>query len=340
MTMLVDECFSVVIPTFNRADLLPFTLDAVLAQTVSLREIIVVDDGSRDCTADVLARYASRGVRHLRIENSGDLVARNMGLRAAASDLVAFCDSDDLWKPEYLASMAALWRAEPAVKLAYCDFAVVHDGRWEAKTKFADAPSDFWDNLRHVGPDLAVFDEPVVKRLIAYQPFFPSCMVVDRRFFLEIGGWDEAVSRIVGCDFATALRCAEHSPLGVVRRPLVGIRKHGGNISGDVQAMNLGDSKVLEHVLATRPSVASYAAEIKASIGRRRRDALDTAFAREDFASVRAIFALLPEGQRSPGTTVKALIASLPRPLRHAASAALLRLGSLKSSAVRASGRR
>jgi glycosyltransferase involved in cell wall biosynthesis len=93
-----DRDVSVVIPSFNRADLLPFTLDAVLAQTVPPREVIVVDDGFRDDTLSVLAGYQPT-VRVVSIENSGSIVARNVGLRVASAAIVAFCDSDDSWQP-------------------------------------------------------------------------------------------------------------------------------------------------------------------------------------------------------------------------------------------------
>lgn len=318
----------VVIPAYNRAALLPATLDAVLTQTLSPDEIIVVDDGSQDDTDVVLQRYASR-VRHLRIANSGDLIARNTGLRAATSDLVAFCDSDDLWRPRYLAEMAALWKAEPKTRCGYADFVTVHDGVWNSESKFASAPAGFWQGLRTAGATLGWFDEPVVERLISFQPFFPSCMVVDRAFFLSIGGWDEAVSRIVGTDFATALRMAEHPPLGIVRGPpLVGIRKHGGGFSADVQAMNLGDSRILEHILATRPSVAPYAALIRESIALRRLQALDTAFARGDFEAVQKIRAMIPPNRVPLASRAKCWVASLPAPLRHGVATSLLAAGS------------
>jgi len=213
-------------------------------------------------------------VRCITTENAGDLAARNVGLRATRAERVAFCDSDDLWRPGFLAAMAALWRAEPGIGAAYCDFLTVRGDAWGEESKFAAAPAGFWDGLRPVGPDMGVFDTPVVERLLAFQPLFPSCMAAERAFLLSVGGWDEGVGRTLGSDFATALRIAEH-PLGIVRRPLVGIRKHAGNFSRDGQAMNLGDAFVLEHVLATRPSLAPLAPAIRASIRRRRQDALD-----------------------------------------------------------------
>jgi hypothetical protein len=320
----------VVVPTYNRAGFLPETLDAILGQTRPPDAIVVVDDGSTDETPSVLARYAPR-VKALRITNSGELVARNTGVAALATDLVAFCDSDDLWRPGFLAAMEALWRAEPGTRAAYGDFVIVRDGVWEETSKCASAPPGFWEGLRPLGPESGVFDAPIIARLIAFQPFFPSAMVVDRRYFQSVGGWDEAVSRTVGMDFATHLRNAEHPPLGVLRAPLVGIRKHGDNYSADVQKMNLGDARVLEHVLRTRPSLAPHAALIRASIARRRREALETAFARRDFAAVREIHALLPAAERGGKIAVKHAVATLPAALANPLATLLSAAGSARA---------
>jgi glycosyltransferase involved in cell wall biosynthesis len=311
---------SVIIPAYNRATLLPPTLDAILAQSAPPDEVIVVDDGSTDATADVADSYAAP-VRCIRTRNAGDLVARNVGLRAARADRVAFCDSDDLWQPGFLAAMDALWRAEPGIRVAYGDFLTVRGDIWGTQRKFAAAPPGFWDGLRGVGADMGVFDTPIVARLLVFQPFFPSAMVADRAFLLALGGWDESVGRTLGSDFATALLLAEHPPLGILRRALVGIRKHEGNFSRDVQAMNLGDAFVLEHVLAHRPSLAPLAPDIRASIARRRHEALDTAFARRDFSAVRQIAEKLPP--LSGRARLKHLIAGLPGPLRAAVASVL-----------------
>ena len=325
---------SVVIPTYNRADLLPATLDSVFAQTVSPDEVIVVDDGSQDDTPAVLRRYAGR-VRNITIENSGDLVARNAGLAAASGELVAFCDSDDIWRPGHLAAMAELWRREPATRCAYGDFVILRDGVWGSTSKFTGAPRDFWRGLRTDGRGLGWFDRPVLDRLVMFQPFFPSCMVADRRFLLSVGGWDDQVPRLGG-DVATALLMAEHPPLGVYRGPAqVGIRKHGANLSGDDQALNLGASRMFELVLATRPSVAGYADLIREKILALRVAALDTAFARHDFQAVQEIDALLGPARKPAPLRVKRWVASLPEPLRVPLAAALLAAGSAKAGLLR-----
>ncbi|MBP0496106.1 glycosyltransferase family 2 protein [Pararoseomonas indoligenes] len=320
---------SVVVPTYNRAALLAETLDAIIAQSLRPHEIIVVDDGSTDSTAEMLATKYRDLVTTCRIPNSGDLAARNAGLRIASGNLVAFCDSDDLWRPGFLQAMADLWAAEPRTRVAYADFTILQDGSDTTARKFDAAPPGYWDSLRRVTPDgSAVFDSPIVDRLIRFQPFFPSCLVADRLFLLDIGGWDVSVGRIIGTDFATALLLAEHTPFGVVPQPLVQIRKHAGNYSADVQAMNLGDAVILEHVLQRRPSLIPYAAAIRNSAARRRADALHIAFSRQDHAAVRRIYTQLATPQREWRTTLKLGVSALPQPLSRFLGGTLLALGS------------
>jgi hypothetical protein len=326
---------SVVIPTYNRADLLPATLEAVLAQTLPAHEIIVVDDGSRDATLDLLQRYVPR-VQSIAIENSGDLAARNAGVQAATGDLLAFCDSDDIWRPGHLEAMAELWRREPATRCAYADFVILRDGVWQELSKFTWVHKGFWPGLRTDGPSYGWFDFPIVDRVLMVQPFFPSCMVVDRQFFVSVGGWDERVPRMGG-DAATALLMAEHPPLGIYRGPpQVGIRKHGSNLSRDEQALSLGTSRMLEQLLVSRPSLARHADLIDEAIVQMRLGALDCAFAQRDFQAVQEIEAMLPPGRKPAPVRVKRWVAALPAPVRSAVAAGLLAAGSARASQRRA----
>ncbi len=301
---------SVVIPTYNRVALLRQTLHAVLAQSAPPDEIIVVDDGSTDATA-ALVGGLSPLVRLMHQANAGDLVARNTGLAEAQGELVAFCDSDDIWRPNFLAMMHALWDAEPLTCAGFANFNIIRDGQWEQRDKFADAPAEFWHGLRALAPGLAVFDAPITGRLIDFQPCFPSCMVADRALFQALGGWDAQAGRGVGCDFATILRLGDQERIGVVQTPVVGIRKHAGNHSANTEAMNLGDALVLEHVLKTRPWLQPLAGKIATSAARRRLDALDSAFARGDLHAVRAIGRMLPPGAAAGKQRVKLAMAAL-----------------------------
>jgi glycosyltransferase involved in cell wall biosynthesis len=315
---------AITVPTYNRADLIAETLDSLLAQTRPADEIFVVDDGSTDDTQSVLARYAGR-IRAIRVPNSGELSARNLTLRESTCDLMAFCDSDDLWEPDALQTLASQWQTTPDLIACYADFRILRGGALEPGSKFDGAPAGFWDGIQPSGPEAGVFRLPIVEKLLHYQPFFPSCMMVHRTRFLTLGAWDEGVARIVGNDFATVLRVAMHPPIGVVRRPLVSVRKHAGNFSADTEQMNLGDADVLDHVLRSRPELALLGPQIRASAALRRGQAMDSAYTRQDFAEVRRIAALMPKGAATTKQNAKRAIAALPPPLARLAAELLSR---------------
>ncbi|MCD6393162.1 MAG: glycosyltransferase family 2 protein [Planctomycetes bacterium] len=103
---------SVVIPAYNAGEYLGRALDSVLAQTRPAEEIIVVDDGSTDNTADVAQGYGDK-VRFIRQENTGASVARNTGIEAATSEWIAFLDADDEWLPQKLKLQTEHLRRNP-----------------------------------------------------------------------------------------------------------------------------------------------------------------------------------------------------------------------------------
>lgn len=98
---------STVTPAYNAANCIAPTLESILAQTYPPHEIIVVDDGSKDNTCDIVRSFGDR-VTLISQENAGPAAARNTGIRAATSDWVALVDSDDTWLPEKLEKQAPL----------------------------------------------------------------------------------------------------------------------------------------------------------------------------------------------------------------------------------------
>lgn len=102
---------SVVIPVYNRDYCIAEALDSALGQTYRNTELIVVDDGSTDRTAEAVAPYRGR-VRYLYQQNAGPSRARNRGVRESTGDLVAFLDSDDLWMPQKLDRQVEAFRAD------------------------------------------------------------------------------------------------------------------------------------------------------------------------------------------------------------------------------------
>src|SRR5215207_9882789 len=91
---------SVIVPVFNRVKLVGRALDSVAAQTFQDYEVIVVDDGSTDGSADFIQNRGVAKVRVIRCpENRGAAAARNVGVAAASGHYIAFLDSDDTWEP-------------------------------------------------------------------------------------------------------------------------------------------------------------------------------------------------------------------------------------------------
>ena len=109
---------SVIIPAYNREAYLGEAIDSVLRQTHPVDEILVVDDGSTDRTAEIARGFAR--VTCLSQSNQGAGVARNTGLGAARGDLIAFLDSDDLWLPRKIELQLEVLRTQPGVDLVFC----------------------------------------------------------------------------------------------------------------------------------------------------------------------------------------------------------------------------
>ncbi len=97
--------FSIVIPTYNRAGFIAATLQSVLAQTFAALEIIVVDDGSKDNTAEVVCQFTDSRLHYHPKQNEERGKARNYGLALAKGEYVIFLDSDDLFHPTHLATL-------------------------------------------------------------------------------------------------------------------------------------------------------------------------------------------------------------------------------------------
>jgi glycosyltransferase involved in cell wall biosynthesis len=112
---------SCIIPVYNGERYLREAICSILAQTYRPLEIIVADDGSTDGTAAVIAAYGNQ-VRYLSQANTGPAAARNLGLRAALGDSVAFLDADDLWHPEKLARQMTQLQKRPEIDLCFARY--------------------------------------------------------------------------------------------------------------------------------------------------------------------------------------------------------------------------
>ncbi len=115
----VPPLVSVVMPAFNAALYLRTAIDSVLAQTHQPLELIVVDDGSTDATASVMASYGARIIAVDAVENGGIGAARNRGLAEATGAFVAFMDADDIWPADKLARQLQVFADDPGLDLSF-----------------------------------------------------------------------------------------------------------------------------------------------------------------------------------------------------------------------------
>lgn len=194
-----DPVVSVVIPTFNRASLLPRTLESVLAQTFGAFEILVVDDGSEDDTAEVVVRMADPRIRYLAMpENRGVAAARNHGLAEARGEFIAFLDSDDEWFPEKLERQVACFRdGPPELGLVYTGVQDLHE-RGERRIQRPTHRGDLYETL-----------------LLGNVVHGGGSNVMIRRTVVDVvGGFDETLPAIE--DFDYWLRIARHFTLDFV----------------------------------------------------------------------------------------------------------------------------
>lgn len=143
---MTQPLVSVIVPTFNRASLLPRALASITAQTFGDWEIVLVDDGSTDGTAALAAGFARRlgdQFRYFWQPNAGASAARNIGIEAARGTFLAFLDSDDEFLPTKLERQLALFNLQPSLGLVYADSAFVdlagktHRSVFDAMTKGA-----------------------------------------------------------------------------------------------------------------------------------------------------------------------------------------------------------
>jgi glycosyltransferase involved in cell wall biosynthesis len=112
---------SVVVPAYNRVALLPRAIESVLHQTYQDFEIVVVDDGSTDGTARSLEGFRDSRIRCVRLSRRGGAArARNVGIRTARGEWIAFLDSDDEWLPPYLERQLSRLRAQPEAAVVSC----------------------------------------------------------------------------------------------------------------------------------------------------------------------------------------------------------------------------
>jgi glycosyltransferase involved in cell wall biosynthesis len=198
---------SVVIPTHNRATVLPRALDSVYAQTHPPGEVIVVDDGSDDGTAELI-RECYPCIRYLHQRNLGVSHARNRGIAGARFRWIALLDSDDAWLPGKLAAQRAALESAPGLRICHTEEIWIRRGRRVNPMR------------KHAKYGGRIFRHCLQRCVIS-----PSSVIIHHSVFDEVGLFDTSLPACE--DYDLWLRACARFPVCFVREPQ--IMKYGGH---------------------------------------------------------------------------------------------------------------
>lgn len=260
---------SVVIPTHNRAGTLPRALDSVRSQTLPADEIIVVDDGSDDASAELLARDYPE-VLCLQQANQGVSSARNLGIRRARGDWIALLDSDDAWLPEKLAKQAQAVNKNPNQRICHTDEIWIRNGARVNPMR------------KHAKQGGRIFQHCLPLCVIS-----PSSVLLHRSLFDDYGLFDPALPACE--DYDLWLRLCAHEAVVFIEEPLIVkygghqdqlSRRHWGMDRFRVQALekllrsttlSAGDRQAAVATLVEKAGIIAQGAEKREQLARARR---------------------------------------------------------------------
>lgn len=227
---------SVVIPAFNAAGYIAQALESVAAQDMAELEVIVVDDGSSDGTAKVVAE-GFPWVTLLRKENGGAGSARNLGVAHARGSHVAFLDADDVWLPGKLHAQWAYLQADPD-----CHFCCTAFEHWIPEDGEAA-----WVHPRDGADALDPERSGWVYHLLLLDCFvWTSTVLVERHLLAQVGGFDESLR--LGQDYDLWLRIARRSPVHCLATPFARYRHHARSATARGAQANYG-ARLLENAV-------------------------------------------------------------------------------------------
>ncbi len=229
---------SVVIPTDNRAAFVAASVSSALAQEFRDLEVVVVDDGSTDNTAEVLSQISDRRLRYVRKPKSNAPDTRNRGIEAAQGEWLLWLDSDDLLLPGWLARLASILEAGAAADVYYGNLEVV------------DMQGRRLQILRY--EDYADKNSPLLARLVHSNPLPLPGSLMRRALVAKVGGFDTEFTRAHDYEFWTRL-----APVARFRHvPFLAVqwRWHDNNMSsGSVERDLSFEARVVQRLLTRHP---------------------------------------------------------------------------------------
>ncbi len=246
---------SVCMPVYNGKTFLPRAFQSLAAQTFRDFEIIIVDDGSTDGSANegqrlLLDNHLQGTV--IRTTNQGAEQARDVACAHARAMVIAHLDCDDIWDSSYLSTMIAILKSHPDLDLVYCDI-LQESAEGGAILKSAISP---WIDLSQASreKDLYIFPSGrFFKLLLGGIVLLPSCTVYTKALYKRAGPYSASIPEArTSLDWYFGLRASRSGTIAFLRRPLVRRYLHGANASGDLVKLTTWNVRVLQSILADR----------------------------------------------------------------------------------------
>lgn len=209
--------FSIVIPNYNKANILAVTIDSVLNQTFNDFEVLIIDDGSTDSSVELIGSYQDERIKLICQKNAGVASARNKGVKEATRQWVAFLDADDWWHPRYLESLKKAIEENSEANIVATNFIEKEDSaNWEPKAWSVKQTIDVeWiDNLP--------------ERWLETNPFFTSSACFRRGLLIEQEELFPS-GESYGEDLDVWFRLSERNRVVYIPQPLVAYRTDQDN---------------------------------------------------------------------------------------------------------------
>lgn len=247
---------SVCVPVYNGSQFLESAFACLAKQSCRDFEVVVVDDGSTDGSADLCERLIAEHRlvgKVIRTSNHGCEQARDIACNSATGQLMAPYDCDDIWHERYLEEMSGVLNRNPDVDLVYCDFEehFVVDQRIERKSQ-----STPWIDrtlATQTEGDVFIFRNGIFfDMLLQGQVLFPPCTMFRKELHEKVNGYcslhpDQRIS----LDWCFGLRATRLGTTAYLDRPLLRkVQQHGENVSGNHLKTAVADMSVLEAILA------------------------------------------------------------------------------------------
>lgn len=211
---------SVIIPNYNYANYLREAIESVLSQTYKNIEIFVVDDGSKDNSAEVLGEFGDQ-IHTIFQQNAGVAAARNNGVANSKGDFIAFLDADDVWLPNKIEMQVERFLTDKKLGLVHVAVQEINATGENLDTRFDGLSGE-------VSHELLLLERGVVLG-------GGSGMMIPREVFNEVGGFDLRLS--TSADWDLFYQISSRYPISLVSEILLKYRIHGSNMHGNIPRM-------------------------------------------------------------------------------------------------------